>query len=268
MNYRLIRSTKNASQRTKLILPLCIFGLVVAFHLLFPDILPSAAAYIARPLWRLEEAALDAARGMLGFFSSRDTLMSEVLRLEEELQEKEIELLDRTALALENRELIETFGRSPARKGILAAVLTSPPRSLYDTVVLDAGRREGVSEGSLVLVGPVALGAIVRVASHTSVAELYSTAGVKTPMLVRRESISIPIQAIGMGGGAFTSVLPKETSVFEGDSVFMPGLVPILFGTVDSIESTPTGSFQTLYISSPVNITSLRFVEIRTAETE
>lgn len=262
MNYRLIRSTKEARGRHKIVFPLFIFALIVVFHLLFPAVLPDAAAYAARPLWKLEAFVQGTAMGVSGFFSSKESLLDEVTRLQDELQKRDIELLDKDALLEENRILKESFGRGAREKGILAAVLTVPPRSLYDTIVLDAGSTEGVSEGSFVSVGPVAIGTIVRVMPHTSIAELYSTAGKKTPMVILHNGTAVPVEAEGRGGGAFTVTLPKESEVFAGDSVTMAGIDPVLFGTVDSIDATVTGSFQTVYIASPVNITALRLVEI------
>lgn len=265
MNYRLIRSTKSASGRYGVLLPLFILGVMAVFHLFFPEVLTSAAAYVARPLWKLEGAVQAGVKEAVGFFSSRDFLAGEVARLRDELQQKDIQLLDRDALAEEHRLLKESFGRGAPGKGILAAVLTVPPRSLYDTIVLDAGSSEGVTEGALVYVGPVALGTVLRVSPHTSVAELYSTAGKRTPMLIQHAGVAVPVDALGTGGGAFTVTLPKEAGISAGDSVFMAGQGPVLFGAVDSVDATLTGSFQTLYIASPVNIHSLRFVEITSA---
>lgn len=262
MNYRLIRSTKSLSERHRLLYPLLLLGLATSLHFLFPHFLTGAVAYVTRPIWRFEQALIDTGGNLTSFFSSKAALIDEVTHLTTELQKKDIQLLDRDVLAEENRILKETFGRSDTEKGIIASVLTTPPRSLYDTIVLDAGSFEGVRENAQVFVGSVALGKITRVTLHTSVAELYSTAGHITPMFILHNGISVPIEAEGRGGGEFSVVLPKETEVAVGDSVTLPGIKPMLFGKVDAIDSTITSSFQTIYIASPVHIQALRFVEI------
>ncbi len=263
MSYRLIRSTRERFGK-RIAAPLGLLALAALCQLLFPNVLSGVAAWVARPLWQGEGFALAAFDSTAHFFSSKEALVRDAETLKAQLAAKDAALLDRDALAEENTFLKQTFGRAAAEpKGILAAVLATPPHSAYDTLVLDAGRSEGASEGALVFIGPLLIGNIIRVTAHTSVAELYSTAGRKTPMRLLAAGVSLPIEAEGRGGGAFTFSLPKEILVSAGDEISMQGLTPILFGKVDSVDSVPTSSFQTVYFSMPVPILSLRFVQVR-----
>ncbi|PIQ68710.1 MAG: hypothetical protein COV91_02765 [Candidatus Taylorbacteria bacterium CG11_big_fil_rev_8_21_14_0_20_46_11] len=262
MNYRLIRSTKNLSERHRLAYPILFIGLVTTLHFLFPNVLRGIATTVARPVWVAERTLVDAGSAFLGYFSAKSALIDDITKLTTELQHKDIQLLDRDILAEENRILKESFGRGDETKSILGSVLSVPPLSLYDTIVLDAGSLNGVREGAHVYVGPILLGTVVRTTGHTSVAELNSTSGQVTPMRIQHGAVAIPIEAKGRGAGEFTATIPKESDVAVGDSVFLTGIRPTLFGTVDAIDSTITSSFQTIFIISPVHIQALRFVEI------
>lgn len=263
MNYRLIRSPKSTRGRHAFALVATLTGAVILFQAIFPSMLGEALMRVARPLWRIEQGFLGVTVKMAAFFSSKRALIDEVARLQTELEEKEIQVLDRSALAEENARIKREFDRTPGGKtGILAAVLALPPRSLYDTLLLDAGAKTGVREGALIRIGPVALGTIVRVYDDASVAELFSAPGKKTPMYLSHASNTIPVEAEGQGGGTFLVTLPKETPVAPGDSILMAGMRLTLFGTVDSVDSTVTGSFQAVYFHSPVPLSSHRFVEI------
>jgi len=266
MNYHLIRSARSSRGKLELAFAAALVGVVVLTQAIFPGFLGGTLMKVARPVWRLEQAILGIARKVPAFFRTHISLEAEIVELRAELEEKDRILLDRDALAAENQLLKEEFGRSPAGKGILAAVLALPPRSPYDTLVLDIGEEGGVAEGALVRVGPVAIGTIVRVHTRTSVVELYSAPGTETPLQLSHEGALVPIEVVGLGNGAFTFTLPKETSVGAGDMVLMPGIQTILFGTVDSVDSTVTGSFHTAYFRSPVAFSSLRFVEIDRSE--
>ena len=262
MNYRLIRSARSSRGKLALAFAAAFMGAVVLFQAVFPGFLGGTAMKATRPIWRLEQALLGVAGKIPAFFRSRASLQAEVAGLRAQLDMKEVALLDRDALDEENMKLKEEFGRAPAGKGILAAVLALPPRSPYDTLVLDIGEEGGATEGALVRVGPVVLGKIVRVHARTSVAELYSSPGTKTPLHLSHAGAIVPIEAVGQGNGAFTFTLPKETPVAEGDAVLMPGVRMAIFGTIDSVDSTVTGSFQTAHFQSPVPLSSLRFVEV------
>lgn len=264
MNYRLIRKGRREGETLRSAAALLLFVLLMALlHFFYPRALREATYRVAAPVWRAERFARETATRLFSHLSSKETLIRENEGLRRTLSEQEHLLFDRTLLAEENRALKETLGRRGNEVRMLAALLATPPRSPYDSVVLDAGSEEGIAAGDEVLAGSVVLGRVVTVFSRTAIAELFSTAGVKTSVLILHKGRGVPAEAEGVGGGAFTAVLPKELTISEGDPVVMPGLNPTLFALVETIESGVSDSFQTMYFKNPVSVSELRFLEVR-----
>ncbi|MEK7169870.1 MAG: rod shape-determining protein MreC, partial [Patescibacteria group bacterium] len=151
---------------------------------------------------------------------------------------------------------------------IAGAILATPPRSPYDTAVIDVGTNDGVSAGNLVLSGSTILGVVGKAYTHTSLVEFFSTAGRKTPVSILHAGFAIPVEAVGEGGGSFKAILPKEVAVSRGDYVTMPGLVPFAFAEVEVIESSVTDSFQVIRFKNPLSIGTLRMLEVELSPQE
>ncbi len=263
MNYRLIHSVTSKSKLWAIGLP-SLFLVVVAFFQFFPpSILGGLVATVALPFWRVERSVGEELHAFFAYFASRKTLQAKLEKLSEELARADELLLDRNLLIQENEALKEQFGRTTMKsERIIGAILVLPPRSPYDTAILDVGEQNGVAVGDRVLAGSAILGLVSKVYAHTSHVEFFSTAGRETPIGILHEGHAIPADAVGQGGGEFIATLPKETEVSVRDSVIMPGLSPLLFAEVESIETTATDSFSHIRFKNPVSIFSLRFLEI------
>ncbi|TSC58242.1 MAG: hypothetical protein Greene041679_143, partial [Parcubacteria group bacterium Greene0416_79] len=176
---------------------------------------------------------------------------------------QEILLLDRTALLEENAALkaLDSLSSREAPR-IRAAVLLSPPKTVYDTLVLDAGRLEGVAAEDEVRVGAVSLGTIRSVFGETALAELHSAPGRKTPIRILHRGAPVPADAVGEGAGTFRVTLPRTVEVEIGDPIVLPGRDAVLFGTVGALRGGDTNSFRTIYFKHPVSLWSLFFVDI------
>ena len=66
----------------------------------------------------------------------------------------------------------------------------------------------------------------------------------------------------GRGGGNARALLPRGVEVKENDPVFAPSLGSRPVGVVGSIESDPSLAEQTIHVSLPVNLDSLRYVYV------
>ncbi|MDO8594853.1 MAG: rod shape-determining protein MreC [bacterium] len=264
MNYRFIRSVKVKGRFFDLWLPLLLIGVLVLFHIWYPEKLANLASRVAAPFWSAERFVEDEFRGAVLFFASKQKLTADIERLSAELLRAGALLHDRELLREQNAALEAQLGRHDVKEeSILGSVLSSPPRSPYDTIVLDVGSREGIQAGDAVLSGSVVLGSITKVHRRASIAELYSTAGKKTSVSILHDGKSIPALATGEGGGGFTSRLPKEVTLAVGDAVVLQGLHPEVFAFVEAIEGSDSDSFQTIRFQNPVSIYSLRFLEVR-----
>lgn len=264
MNYLLNRNTRPGRRFfTRFVLFLCAVLFFLVFAVWYPDILRSALSVIAAPIWRTGSALGGGVQTIAAHFRLKQALIKEV----EELREREMEreaILSAYGLVLdENQKLKQNFGRDKTEKRILAAVLASPPRAPYDTIIIDAGTEEGISVGDDVLFGETVLGRVAVVSKKTATVELFSTASVKTPITIWRGGVAVPGEAVGEGGGAFRVTLPKEVGVMAGDLVVMPGINPKQFANVVVVEESITDSFATAYLRNPVRAEFLPFLEVR-----
>ena len=263
MNYHLIHKTRAKSRFLRPDVLILIIGLVVLFHFFFPRALGGVASEVALPFWKAGTYLQETISKAKAFFSTKQALSAEVLRLSFKIQEADRLLLDRAILQNENALLREQLGRGGEGPGrIVGAVLALPPRSPYDTAIIDIGAREGIEVGDRALSGSTVLGLVSKVYARTSVVEFFSTAGRKTPVLVLHEDQAIPVDAIGQGGGTFIATLPKEAALKVGDAIIMPGLNPLLFANIVAIEGNPADSFEVVRFSNPLPISALRFLEI------
>lgn len=264
MDYRFIRSVKTKGRFREWRLPLVCIGAIVLFHFFYPTALGRIAARVALPFWRMERLAEDALARASLFFASRRILMRDVETLNAKLSRAASLLADRELLREENRLLKERLGRAvDSDKRLVGEILAAPPRSPYDTAVIDIGTQDGVIVGDLALSGSVILGTVEKTFARTSLVTFFSTAGNTIPVLILHDGSAIPIEAKGEGGGAFRARLPKEVPLRVGDYIVLPGESSLVFGAVSAIEGNAADSFQTVRFRNPVSIQSLRFLEIQ-----
>lgn len=270
MNYRSIRSIKTKKRLVGFLLPLCVIGAIMFFHRAYPTALRNLAAYAASPFWKGQRFLEDALLRASLFFTSKQALARDRERLSAELERARALLSDRELLINENRFLKEQFGRAAEKEGrLIGVVISTPPRSIYDTVVIDIGTKNGVQTGDKALFGSLVLGVVSRTFPRTSLVEFFSTAGKETPVIILHEGKTIPAEATGRGGGEFRATLPKNISLFAGDTVILPAFGSRVFAFVEAIEESAADSFQTIRFKNPVSLQSLRFLEIqREADSE
>jgi len=258
-----MRSPKRRSRWLDSAVPF-LFAAALAFFLWFyPTALANLAARVAVPLWRAEARAADLFHALALSVRSKQVLVADRERLARELEDARALLLDRELLRDENRALARQLGR-PERetRRVVGAVLSTPPRSPYDTAVIDVGRNDGVAVGDIALSGSAVLGVVSKVYGPTSIVEFFSTASRKTSVSIAHQGLAIPAEAVGQGAGAFLAVLPKAVEMSVGDMVTLSGFTSGLFAVVDSVESSATDSFQRVRFKNPVSPYTLRFVEV------
>jgi cell shape-determining protein MreC len=192
---------------------------------------------------------------------------TESARLRAELASTTAALADRDALYQENLLLKTQFGRDAKAHTVLAAVLMRPPGTPYDTLIIDAGKQEGIVQGALVFVGGGAsIGTVSDAYTSTSRVTLFSAPGSSYNAVVRLSAEtgkSIPVSLVGEGAGSMSAEVPSATPVSVGDTIVLPGIATAFVGTVSHIEKPAGGSFEMLYLHLPVNLFSLQFVEVR-----
>jgi cell shape-determining protein MreC len=216
------------------------------------------------PAWKARNAVAANVSAAFSLITSEDTVRSENRELRRRITELERSGPSRAALIERNRQLRAKLNR-PATEAssVLAAVLVQPNVSPYDSLVIDVGTDQNVAAGDLVIAaGDIVVGRIANVYPSTATVQLLSSPGVETRA---RIDASVPVTAVGMGGGTFKGRVPRSVAVSEGDTVTIPGLNPNAFASVTSLQSEPTDPFDTVLFRSPVNIYEVSLVQVLTA---
>ncbi len=214
------------------------------------------------PLWRADNLVSRKISEASEFFHTQRTLVAENNRLKERMASLELELSSlSTSLALENY-FLKFFGRTEESGGIVVGVLTYPPETPYDIIVIDAGSNESVSVGmkAVLLEGPV-VGEVTEVFASSAKVTLFTSAGERTNAIMERTGMVVTLE--GAGGGNFRIVVPRETPVEIGDRILTPDISSRLIGVVAETNVEPTDSFKEVLARSPANIFNLHFLLVR-----
>lgn len=151
---------------------------------------------------------------------------------------------------------------SPNSTMVLGVILSRPPRTPYDSLVIDIGEDEGLLKGDLVYAERnYVVGEVSEVYSATSIVKLYSSPDQKVDVLIG--SSTTPVVAEGRGGGNFYIKIPKNINVVEGDQIVAPGIRERVFGTAEQVETDDAEAYSHVYFKLPVNIYSLHYVQIK-----
>lgn len=164
-------------------------------------------------------------------------------------------------LKSENDELRSILhGNVSSKPMILAYIVKKPPQTAYDSYIVDIGTNDVQIGDKVYALGNVLIGEIYEVNSGFAKVKLYSTQGEKYSVSIGKDNIHA--SAIGVGGGAFETVLPKDVKIVVGDIVTVPDKEISVFGIVRDVTVDPARSFSTILFSQPVNIYELKWVQI------
>lgn len=198
-----------------------------------------------------------------GILHTRVTLENENTDLKNQIIELKTQLLTTDQLNRENIELKASLGRSASKiRTILATVISKPPTSLYDTLVIDGGTNLGVLEGQTVYAGgDTPIGFIDHTNTNSSVVRLFSTNGEKTEARLSPNGVDVTL--VGLGGGNFSAEVLHDLVVSPNAIVVTKETNSHTIAYFKKITSDPRDPFQTLLLVSPVNMNELHFVEVR-----
>lgn len=191
---------------------------------------------------------------------SRNELVSRLKTAEAELKNIGYQSVLYSALAEENASLKKASSVQSFEKAVTARVIMRPPRTLYDTLLLDSGAESGISEGDVVAFNGVALGTVISADPTTSLVRLYSTPQAETDVtLGTPRAIAV---AKGVGGGAFELSLPKDVALSKNEPVVLPNSQTLVLGFVVTSKSSPSDASATVYVRSPVSMNELDYVSV------
>lgn len=193
--------------------------------------------------------------------SKRD-LIVKINELETTIASYDERLLQTSLLEEENNTLKAELGREQMSGGVLARVVTPPKRSLYDTMVIDAGAREGINEGAMVYAfGSVAIGTIRSVEESRATVELFSAPGRETTGTAEGSDVAITL--IGRSAGEYEVRMPRDLSFVIGETISLQSIHTAVLARIEKIATDPRDPFQRLLAKAPVNLNALKFVIVR-----
>lgn len=233
-------------------------GMVVGVALLALAVrlvLPNVFWTVTSPLFTASNALGGVSRTFLGSFNDAASLTLRVDRL----------MAETAALQNENATLkarLEAYGALGDRPGIIAGVVSRPPQSAYDTLVIAAGTREGVTVGMEAFAeGDVPVGVVDTVWENFARITLFSAPQRETAGWVGPHSTAITIN--GLGGGALSASAAAAANIVVGDLVYVPGPGALLLGRVRDVETSPSSSSVLIRIVPAVNLFNVTWVTVR-----
>jgi cell shape-determining protein MreC len=244
----------------------CVVVLIILFYFksgIFSG-LSYAAAGLFRPVLIFGNNIGGKMRSAGSYFVSKNSLYLQNQDLQAKLNEDGARMSNYNSVLAENDGLKEILGRKNEKVPmVLGAILSKPNQSIYDTLVVDVGTKQGIKVGDIVFaLGNVPIGRVSFISPNSSKVILFSNAGEKTQALISGKNIFMEI--IGRGGGNFEMILPRDFTLQKGDQVVLPGINPYVLAIVQTIISDSRDPFNKALLTSPVNIQELKFVEIET----
>jgi cell shape-determining protein MreC len=199
---------------------------------------------------------------LLGTFHSKKNLVLENRTLREKVALYDALRIERDATTEENDILKALLGKaSTTGHEVVSRIISKPGFSPYDTMILDAGERDGVHVGDLVLADrSVVVGEVAQVYKESSNVIMYSSSDRKTNVLIGTEALET--EALGKGGGNFEIELPRNANVKVGDIVHLAAYPDKVFGSITVVNVADADSFEKVLFRSVVDITHISHVTV------
>lgn len=219
--------------------------------------------FISRPILKTGNWISQGFFNINFYFVTKKNLFRENNFLAEENLSLKLKMLDYGILEKENLELKNILNRTiKADEFVLGNILTKPNRSIYDTLILDIGKGDNVKTGQMVFAyGEIPIGKITEVYDKTSLVTLFSSPGIKTEGFIN--NINASVELLGRGGGNFETVIPLDLTIENGTTIYLPGFSSRVIAKVIDTISSPSDPFKKIILNSPVNIESLKWVQIK-----
>jgi len=211
---------------------------------------------VVRPVLTISTTLTEERSSFFAFLSNKEALVEENLSLRRQAT-------DLTLVRAENQrlrtKLASLEGRTLPQKSVLVSVLAAPPRSVYDTLLIDVSNVPNVHQGMLVLsLDEAALGTIAEVLGSTAKVLLFSSSGVQTAGSLSASTTSVDL--VGRGGGTFRSALPSHIHIRPGEHITSANFGGRIVALVDAVTVDSTQLSQTIEARIPVSLTTLTTV--------
>lgn len=192
-------------------------------------------------------------------FSDKNKIIEDNTRLSNEIENYRLNAIDYESVKYENQKLREDLKIKPVGDFITSSVLAKSPQIPLDSLFLDKGIQDGISNGDFVLAGDrILIGKIVEVSKNRSTAALNSFVGIISYGYVARTNE--PLETRGAGGGIIETNVPIDFDIIVGDKIIVGGPLSYLAAIVGSIEEDRSSGFKNVLMSLPVDISKINSV--------
>lgn len=140
-----------------------------------------------------------------------------------------------------------------------ARVVAQPPKTQYDTVLISAGERDGVTVGDSVFSQGFLVGFVTQVSEKSALVELYASPGSQHDVMSSEEGGVIV--AVGLGGGLLEARVPGGMPIERG-AVMRDVRTGAPFGVVLSVLERDIDTEKVLSIVQPMAPSTLRTVSL------
>lgn len=213
------------------------------------------------PVFKTANFILGIKENIVFFFKNKEMLQEELGVLKEKNIEMENELSLLDYVKKENEELKIMLSRSDKKNYVLGYIISRPPKSPYDMIVIDAGSSDGVAKGmKAVAYSNVLIGYVAEVFPNTSKIKLLSFPGEEISLIM--ENAKVSAIGFGLGGGNIEIKMPSSVVVNIGDKIISDGTFHYLLGVADKIETDLTNPFQKIIFRMPINLNELQKIGI------
>lgn len=215
---------------------------------------------------RAADSAVIRINNTIGVIRAASALAQENARLQQEINQRDATIANLNNVQNENITLREDLKFSqdhPELRLLPAAVISYSPITVDQALTIDQGANAGIKEGQAVVSQGFLIGKIQRVTNLTAEVWLLANRNLLTPVRLTT-SQTTGILSGGIRGTIINSI-PTDTTIEKGELVVtsnLEGLYPagIAVGRVEEIISRKEEIFQTVRVSSPINISGINQV--------
>lgn len=265
MNFLQDRKNKLKKRNTiNLLLLIVVVFLTARFG--FPDFMHSVFSRFFGGVAQTEDSTIQNIENVSKNFLTKKFLISENQKLRDEIDNLNQKLVEYQILKDENQDLKDFIGGFDDIENVkLANVISRPPVSFYDTMIVDLGEDDGIFVGQRVFVNDnMIIGTISDVYKKTSLVSLFSTPNTETKGILVPSNTEINL--FGNGGGSFSANIPRDLVVSPGTIVTFPGRQNDILAIALSNISDPRDPLNTVLFRSPVNFNNIHYVGIKLNE--
>lgn len=239
--------------------------ILLAFLILYSGqkFVSNVSGYITTPFYMVRHYIESSSATIPVFIRSRLELLDDIRALELEIETQKGKDAAFLFITEENAELRSLLNASSSPR-IVAGVISRPPQTPYDTLIIDQGTDDGIVEDAPVYYGAGrAIGYIHHAFTKTALVTLFSSPGVETTVYIYGPNMFTT--AYGEGGGVIRLSVPQGIVLEKGNTVILPSLDTGTLGVVDDIQSIATEPEQHAYVTFGSSLQSVRLVSVGTS---